>query len=73
MNATNFTENSYEQALIELFKGLGYEYIYGPDVNRNDVRQPLMEDVLYTQVCALNRGKSPQAINEALRKVTTFD
>lgn len=73
MNATNFTENSYEQALIELFKGLGYEYIYGPDVNRNDVRQPLMEDVLYTQVCTLNRGKSPQAINEALRKVTTFD
>ena len=65
MNEANFTENSYEQALIELFKGLGYEYVYGPNVIRSDVRQPLMVEVLSAQVRALNRDKSPEAIDEA--------
>ena len=73
MNEANFTENSYEQALIELFKGLGYEYVYGPNVIRSDVRQPLMVEVLSAQVRALNRDKSQEAIDEALRIVNTFD
>ena len=73
MNEANFTENSYEQALIELFKGLGYEYVYGPSVIRSDLRQPLMVEVLSAQVRALNRDKSLEAIDEALRIVNTFD
>ena len=36
MSNHKFTENSYEQALISLFRDeLGYEYIYGPDIERD--------------------------------------
>ena len=33
MNDERFKENSYEQALIELFKHMDYEYEYGPDID----------------------------------------
>ena len=38
-----FTENDYEQALIELFKQMGYEYEYGPDIER-DYREPVNKE-----------------------------
>lgn len=31
----HFTEDSFEQALIELFKELGYNYKYGPNIDRD--------------------------------------
>ena len=40
------TEADYENAIIELFKNdLGYEYVYGPDVER-DFKSPLYDTVL---------------------------
>lgn len=30
-----FTEDTYEQAVIELFEGMGYEHIYAPDYDRD--------------------------------------
>ncbi len=30
-----FTENSYENDLIELFRRLGYEHLYAPDIDRD--------------------------------------
>ena len=38
----NFTENSYEQALIGLFKGLGYQYECGYDVEHDTLLPCLM-------------------------------
>ena len=31
LNTFHFTEDSYEQSIISLFKEMGYEYHYGPD------------------------------------------
>ena len=49
--STSFTENDYENSIIELFRNnLGYNYVYGPDVERN-FSSPLydlvLEDCLY--------------------------
>ena len=30
-----FTEDTYEQAIIELFENMGYEHIYAPDFDRD--------------------------------------
>ena len=30
-----FTEDTYEQAIIELFENMGYEYLYAPDLERD--------------------------------------
>ena len=41
-----FTESNYENAVLQLLnEELGYNYIYGPDVER-DYHSPLYEDVL---------------------------
>lgn len=34
--STIFTEANYENSVIELFRNdLGYEYVYGPDIERD--------------------------------------
>ena len=41
-----YTEADYENSVIELFRNeLEYEYVYGPDVER-DFYSPLYEEVL---------------------------
>ena len=30
-----FTEENYENSVIELFKDMGYTHLYGPDVERD--------------------------------------
>ena len=41
-----YTEADYENSIIQLFKNdLGYEYAYGPDIER-DFYSPLYEEVL---------------------------
>ena len=43
-----FSEDTYEQALIELFQSLEckqYRYEYGPDIER-DYSNPILDDVL---------------------------
>ena len=31
----SFTEDTYEQAVIELFENMGYNHIYAPDMDRD--------------------------------------
>ena len=40
-----FTEDTYEQAIIELFENMGYDYLYAPDMDR-DYSSPLLDSVL---------------------------
>ena len=40
-----FTEDTYEQAIIELFENMGYEHLYAPDYDR-DYTSPLLDSVL---------------------------
>ena len=32
MSNTTFTEESYENVIIELFENMGYDNIFGPDI-----------------------------------------
>lgn len=67
-----FTEDTYEQAIIELFENMGYEHIYAPDFDR-DYTSPLMDSVLRDSLVRINRGLPVDAIEEAINKVKTFD
>lgn len=69
MSNSKFTEDSYEQALIALFRDeLGYEYIYGPEIER-DFRQPCYVDALKPAIRRINPRLPQEAIDEALRRI----
>ena len=69
MSKSKFTEDSYEQALIALFRDeLGYEYIYGPEIER-DYRQPCYVDALTPAISRINPTLPKEAIDEALRRI----
>ena len=40
-----YNEDSYEKSLIELFQNMGYQHLYGPDIER-DYKNPLYMDDL---------------------------
>ncbi|NMB00647.1 MAG: type I restriction endonuclease subunit R [Firmicutes bacterium] len=68
-----YTEADYENSVIELFRNdLGYEYAYGPDIER-DFYSPLYEEVLLDSLYRLNRGLSDDAIQDALFKLNNFE
>lgn len=68
-----FTEDSYEKSIIELFKDvLGYSHVYGPEIER-DINSPLYEDVLDESIHRINKGLPEEAIKEALLKLHNFD
>ena len=68
-----YTEADYENSVIELFENdLGYEYAYGPDIER-DFYSPLYEEVLLDSLYRLNRGLPDDAIQDALFKLKNFE
>ncbi len=68
-----YTEADYENSVIELFRNdLGYEYAYGPDIER-DFYSPLYEDILLDSLYNLNRGLPDDAIQDALFKLKNFE
>lgn len=71
--SANYTEANYENSVIELFRNdLGYEYAYGPDIER-DFYSPLYEEVLLDSLYRLNRGLPDDAISDALFKLKNFE
>ena len=68
----SFTEASYENSIIELFKNMGYEHVYGPDIER-DSKNPLYEEVLVDYLARLNPNMPQDALQEALFKLKDFD
>ncbi len=70
---TYYNESSYENTLLELFQNnLGYEYLYGPDLNR-DYKDPLLRDILLTSLQIINKGLPSAAIEEAIRMNICMD
>ena len=69
----SFTEDTFEQAVIELFENMGYTHIYAPDMNRTDYSRPLLDDVLRDCLVRLNRSLPAVAIDEAILKLNDFD
>ena len=68
-----FIEANYENSIIELFQNdLGYEYVYGPDIERG-FYNPLYEEALVESLYRLNRGIPDDAIQEALYKLKNFE
>lgn len=63
-----FSEDTYEQALIELFRGLGFTYKYGPDLER-DYSNPLLDDVLQASLLRINPTLPQSAIEDAIKKL----
>ena len=71
--STNYTEADYENSVIELFRNdLGYEYAYGPDIER-DFHSPLYEEVLEDYLYRLNTGLPSDAIQDAIFKLKNFE
>ena len=68
----HFTEDSYEKALIGLFQAMGYEYAYGPDIERN-YQEPYYLDQIWASLPAVNPSKHQNAISEAIKKLTNID
>lgn len=68
-----FNESIYENAIIQLFEGMGYTHIYAPDLNREDFSSPLLSDVLQDAMVRFNRGLPMDAIREAMGKLRDFE
>ena len=67
-----FTENTFEQAVLEIFQSLGYTLLYGPDIDR-DYSSPLLESVLWDSLTKLNQRLPAEAIHEAISKLKNFE
>ena len=68
----SYTEESYENAVIQLFEEMGYTHICGYDVDR-DYRIPLYMDELTEALCRLNPSLPDDAISDALYKLKNFE
>lgn len=67
-----FTEADYENSIIELFKNMDYDYIYGPDIER-DLKSPLYDDVLIDYIHRLNKDLPEPAITDALYRLKNYE
>lgn len=68
-----FTESNYENAVLQLLnEELGYNYVYGPDVER-DYHSPLYEDVLLPSFQRINKSLPMDALTEAVYKLKNFE
>ena len=67
-----FTEDNYEKALISLFEGMGYQYLYGPNIER-DYYVPYYEAQLEESLQTVNPKKPHAAIHEAITKLRNID
>lgn len=66
-------EANFENSIIDLFQNnLGYDYLYGPNIER-DFYNPLYEEVLLDSLHRLNSGAPDDAIQDALFKLKNFE
>lgn len=66
------TEEQYENAVLELLNNLGYDHVYGPEIER-DYRVPFYEAQLSHSLMLVNPTKPAAAVDEAIRKVRDID
>ena len=68
----SFTEENYENAIIQLFTSIGYTHIYAPDINR-DYHSPIYTDMLKISLTNLNPNIPTDGIDDAIYKLTNFE
>ncbi|MCH5271961.1 MAG: type I restriction endonuclease subunit R [Lachnospiraceae bacterium] len=69
---TGYTEANYENSVIELLHSLGYDHVYGPDIER-DFKSPLYDEILESSLRHINKNLPNDAIQEALFKLRNFE
>ncbi len=68
----SFTEDTFEQAVIELLETMGYTQLYAPDLAR-DYESPLLDATVRDSLVRINKGLPLDAIEEAITKLKNFD
>lgn len=71
-NLYHYTEDSYEQTILELFRDLGYDVLYGPDVDAETGREltdATIPGKLREAMIRINGAEKAVAVDEAIRKV----
>lgn len=78
MNAL-FYESEVEEAALQWFGEIGYEVLYGPEIEpdgahpeRTDYADPLLHGRLRAALSRINPGLPREAVNEAYRKLTAL-
>ena len=66
-----FKEEQVEQAIIEQLQGLGYEYIYGPEIER-DYKEVILKDIFLKSLFRINPDITIEIADEVYRKVRNF-
>ena len=68
-----FTEADYENSIIELFKNMGYDYVYGPSIEDRDLKSPLYDSVLIESLHRLNKDLPEGAITDAIYRLKHYE
>ena len=69
----HFTEAHFENAILELMRDtLGYDYVYGPSVER-EYTEPLHIDLVQQSLYAINPTLPSEAVEEAISKIRTIE
>ena len=66
-----FKEEQVEQAIIEQLQGLGYEYLYGPEIER-DYKEVIIKDIFFNSLFKINPDITQEIADEVYRKIRTF-
>ncbi|MBS4536782.1 type I restriction endonuclease subunit R [Clostridium sp. D2Q-14] len=76
----NFTEDFLEEAAIEILQGLGYDYVFAPDIScdgnypeRKDYHEVILEQRVRDALFSINRDLPEEALEDAYRQIITFN
>lgn len=76
----NFTEDLLEEAAIEILQGLGYKYVFSPDISsdgqypeRKDYHEVILEQRVKDALYKINRDLPIEALEDAYRQIITFN
>ena len=58
-----FVEDTYENSLIQLLQGLGYEHVYGPSVEERNYKSPLFDAILEERLRSLNSALGKNSLS----------
>lgn len=71
-NTYHYTEDSYEQTVLELFREMDYEVLHGPDVDtatERDLANAMIPGVLRESMLRINGAEKTAGVDEAIRKI----
>ena len=71
-NTYHYTEDSYEQTILDLFGELGYEVLHGPDIDAEtgrDLTDATIPGKLREAMFRINGADKTAAVDEAIRKI----